>query len=197
MGQRVGACTDSSDPLGSVEELQLETRVTRSPGLEVEVELAAPLALGRSVGDDDLDRVIVQLVGNAAPAGGRSPVGRRGELDRGVQRADPGRDQFQQGGGRLEPLREAVAAACGARLPWLGFEDPRLVAGPRLPGAETGGSRRTLGTPEWCVSTLLRSGPMGRGSISKRRWRNDRKRRKLARDKRKHEQQSALQPRRR
>ena len=38
-----------------------------SPGLVVEAELAAPLALGRSVGDDDLDRVIVDLVGNAAP----------------------------------------------------------------------------------------------------------------------------------
>src|SRR5713226_9313560 len=37
-----------------------------SPGLEVEVELAAPLLLGRSVGDDDLDRVIVDLVGHAA-----------------------------------------------------------------------------------------------------------------------------------
>src|SRR5437870_4049734 len=53
---------------GSVEELQLETRVMCSPGLEVEVEFAAPLALGRSVGDDHLDRVIVDLVGNAAPA---------------------------------------------------------------------------------------------------------------------------------
>ena len=40
-------------------------------------------------------------------------------------------------------------------------------------------------------STLLRSGRMGRGSISKRRWRKDRKRRKLAREKRKHELQSA------
>ncbi len=56
------------DPLGSVEELQLETRVMCSPGLEVEAELAAPLALGRSVGDDDLDRVIADLVGDAAPA---------------------------------------------------------------------------------------------------------------------------------
>ncbi len=35
-----------------------------SPGLEVEVELAATLALGRSVGDDHLDRLIVDLVGN-------------------------------------------------------------------------------------------------------------------------------------
>src|SRR5436309_15732205 len=38
-----------------------------APGLEVEIELAAPLALGRSVGDDDLDRLVVDLVGNAAP----------------------------------------------------------------------------------------------------------------------------------
>ena len=40
----------------------------RSPGLEVKVELAAPLALARSVGDDDLERAIVDLVGHAAPA---------------------------------------------------------------------------------------------------------------------------------
>ncbi len=39
-----------------------------SPGLEVELEFAAPLALGRSVGDDHLDRAIVELVGDAAPA---------------------------------------------------------------------------------------------------------------------------------
>jgi len=39
-----------------------------SPGLEVEVEFAAPLALGGSVGDDHLDRGIVDLVGNEAPA---------------------------------------------------------------------------------------------------------------------------------
>src|SRR5213592_1813080 len=38
-----------------------------APGLEVEIELAAPLVLGRSVGDDDLDRLVVDLVGNAAP----------------------------------------------------------------------------------------------------------------------------------
>jgi len=56
------------DPLGSVEELQFQTRVLCSPSVQVEVELAAPLALGRSVGDDHLDRVIVDLVGNAAPA---------------------------------------------------------------------------------------------------------------------------------
>jgi hypothetical protein len=56
------------ESLGSVEELQLETPVMCSPGREVEVELAARLALGRSVGDDNLDRVIVDLVGNAAPA---------------------------------------------------------------------------------------------------------------------------------
>jgi hypothetical protein len=53
---------------GSVEELQFETRVMCSPGLEVEVEFAAPLALGGSVGDDDLDRAIADLVGNEAPA---------------------------------------------------------------------------------------------------------------------------------
>jgi len=53
----------------------LETRVMCSPGLEVEVELAAPLALGRSVGDDHLDRVIVDLVGNAST--GRGVSGRR------------------------------------------------------------------------------------------------------------------------
>jgi hypothetical protein len=40
----------------------------RSPGLEVEVEFAAPLALGKSVGDDHLERVIADLVSNAAPA---------------------------------------------------------------------------------------------------------------------------------
>ena len=53
---------------GSVEELQLETRVMCAPGLEVEVELAAPLALARSVGDNHFDHVILDLVGNAAPA---------------------------------------------------------------------------------------------------------------------------------
>ena len=69
-GDGEAASTDSSrfTRLGSVEELQLETRVMCAPGLEVEVELAAPLALGRRVGDDDLERVIVDLVGNAAPA---------------------------------------------------------------------------------------------------------------------------------
>jgi hypothetical protein len=56
------------DPLGSVEEFQLETRVMCSPGLEVEVELTPPLPLVASVGGDDLDRVIVDLVGNEAPA---------------------------------------------------------------------------------------------------------------------------------
>jgi len=39
-----------------------------SPDLEVEVELAAPLTLASSVGDNDLDRLIVDLVGHAAPA---------------------------------------------------------------------------------------------------------------------------------
>ncbi len=48
MRERVGRRL-KRDPLGSVEQLQLETRVMCSPGLEVEVELAAPLALGRSV----------------------------------------------------------------------------------------------------------------------------------------------------
>jgi hypothetical protein len=62
----LGACLNR-DPLGSVEELELETRVMRSPGLEVEVELAAPLALARSVGDEDLDHAILHHVGNAAP----------------------------------------------------------------------------------------------------------------------------------
>jgi hypothetical protein len=56
------------DPPGSVEELQRETRVTCAPGFEVEPELAPPLPLVRSVGDDDLDHVILDLVGNAAPA---------------------------------------------------------------------------------------------------------------------------------
>ena len=55
----------------------LETRVMCSPGLEVEVELAAPLALGRSVGDDHLDRVIVDLVGNASTGLGVSGRRRR------------------------------------------------------------------------------------------------------------------------
>ena len=44
--------------------------MVRSPGLEVDIELAAPapLALGRCVGDDDLDRAIDDLVSNAALA---------------------------------------------------------------------------------------------------------------------------------
>jgi hypothetical protein len=53
---------------GSVEELQLEARVVCLPRVEVEVEFAAPLALGGSVGDDDVDRAIAELVGNEAPA---------------------------------------------------------------------------------------------------------------------------------
>ncbi len=68
MGKRRPLTQARFTRLGSVEELQLETRVMCAPGLEVEVELAAPLALGRRVGDDDLERVIVDLVGNAAPA---------------------------------------------------------------------------------------------------------------------------------
>jgi len=39
-----------------------------SPDLELEVELAAPLARASSVGNDDLDRVILDLVGHKAPA---------------------------------------------------------------------------------------------------------------------------------
>jgi len=39
-----------------------------SPSLEVEVEFAAALALGGSVGDDHLDRAIAGLVGIEAPA---------------------------------------------------------------------------------------------------------------------------------
>jgi hypothetical protein len=39
-----------------------------SPGLEVEIELSAPLALAWSVGDEDLDHIIRDRVGNAAPA---------------------------------------------------------------------------------------------------------------------------------
>jgi hypothetical protein len=59
--------TSRLDFLGSVEEFKLEARVMCSPGLEVEIELAASLALG-SVGDDDFDHVILDNVGNAAPA---------------------------------------------------------------------------------------------------------------------------------
>jgi hypothetical protein len=63
----VRACCLDRDPLGSVEELELETRVMRSPSLEVEAGLAAPLTLTRGVGDEDLDHVILDHVGNAAP----------------------------------------------------------------------------------------------------------------------------------
>ena len=53
----------------SVEELELEAAgVMSSPGLEIEIEFAAALTLGRSVGNDDLDQVILDHVGNAAPA---------------------------------------------------------------------------------------------------------------------------------
>jgi hypothetical protein len=38
-----------------------------SPDLEIKVDLVAPLALASSVGDDHLDRITVDLVGNAAP----------------------------------------------------------------------------------------------------------------------------------
>ena len=56
----------TATPFGSVERLQLEARMVGSPGLEVEIELAAPLALGRCVGDGDLDRAIDDLVSSAA-----------------------------------------------------------------------------------------------------------------------------------
>ncbi len=59
--------TGRLDFLGSVEEFKLEAGVMCSPGLEVEIELATPLALS-SVGDDDFDHVILDHVGNAAPA---------------------------------------------------------------------------------------------------------------------------------
>jgi hypothetical protein len=39
-----------------------------SPGLEVEVEFAALLALASSVGDDHVDHTLADLVGDAAPA---------------------------------------------------------------------------------------------------------------------------------
>jgi hypothetical protein len=50
----LGAC---HDPLGSVEDLQLETRVMCPPGLEVEIELA-PLAVAETVGDENLNHVL-------------------------------------------------------------------------------------------------------------------------------------------
>src|SRR6266508_5081907 len=56
------------EPLESVDELELVTRVMCSPGLEVELDLAAPLPVARSVGNDDLDHVRLDHVGNAAPA---------------------------------------------------------------------------------------------------------------------------------
>jgi hypothetical protein len=68
METRGGSFRPSRDRIGSVAERQLETRVMCSPGLEVDVELATPLVLVGGVGDNDLDRVIVDLVGDAAPA---------------------------------------------------------------------------------------------------------------------------------
>jgi hypothetical protein len=44
-----------------------------SPGGEVEIELATLLVLARSVGDEDLDHVILDHVGNAAPAFEEAP----------------------------------------------------------------------------------------------------------------------------
>jgi hypothetical protein len=65
MGNALGVERDLG---GSVEEIQLQTRVMCSPGLEVEMELATPLLHSRSAEDDDLDHVIVNFVGSAAPA---------------------------------------------------------------------------------------------------------------------------------
>ncbi len=68
IGKRVPASTDSiAIPPGSIEELQRETRVMCALGFEVKPELTPPLPLARSVGDDDLDHAILDLVGNAAP----------------------------------------------------------------------------------------------------------------------------------
>jgi hypothetical protein len=66
MGKRVLGV--ERDLGGSVEEIQLQTRVMCSPSLEVEMELATPLPHSRSAEDDDLDHVIVNFVTNAAPA---------------------------------------------------------------------------------------------------------------------------------
>ncbi len=53
--------------LRSVEQAKLDLRVMCSPGGDVEIELAALLVLARSVGDEDLDHLILDQVGNAAP----------------------------------------------------------------------------------------------------------------------------------
>jgi hypothetical protein len=58
-----------------VEQVQVEARMMRSPGLEVEIELAVPPS-GGSVEDDDLDRAIADLVGDAAPAARSAPTAR-------------------------------------------------------------------------------------------------------------------------
>jgi len=47
--------------------LQVAVSCDADASFDTPQEFAAPLALGRSVGDDDLDRVIVDLVANAAP----------------------------------------------------------------------------------------------------------------------------------
>jgi hypothetical protein len=50
-----------------------------SPGGDVEIELAALLVLARSVGDENLDHVILHRVGDAAPAFEEAPeVGAEG-----------------------------------------------------------------------------------------------------------------------
>ena len=68
LGSPLASIIGLADATLEREDLQLETRVMRSPRLEVELQLPAPLALGRSVGDDHLDRLIVDVVGNTAPA---------------------------------------------------------------------------------------------------------------------------------
>jgi hypothetical protein len=52
----------------SVEKLQLETPGDVSARSQGRDRARGALALGRNVGDDDLNRVVVDLVGNAAPA---------------------------------------------------------------------------------------------------------------------------------
>ena len=76
--------------------------------------------LGRSVGDDDLDRAVADLVGNAAPAE-RRPVGRRGELDREVEHARQ----------RVSPPIMARSGAPGSQ-PTAAQHDPAPPEAPRL-----------------------------------------------------------------
>jgi hypothetical protein len=109
-------------------------------------------------------------------------------------------------GSRARPARHGSACipSSGSPPPAAGsaVASVRAAAGwratfalsPRSVFAALGPSHEGERLPE---SALLRFWPMGRGSLSKRRWRNDRKRRKLARERRRQEQQGALQPRRR